>query len=130
MKDELKYSLGELKKACQRLQEGCAAAKDGLDRDGVIQRFEFTFELLWKTLRLFLRDKGLDAKSPKDSLKEAFRMGWIKDEETFSQMLEDRNLTSHFYKEEKAKEIFIRIKDKYVAALHNVVVALGEILDK
>jgi len=51
MKNELKYSFEKLKEALRRLNEGLKKAKDQLDRDGVIQRFEFTFELLWKTLK-------------------------------------------------------------------------------
>lgn len=52
MKDVLEYSLKKLKDAYQRLEEGVKQAKDELDKDGVIQRFEFTFELLWKALKL------------------------------------------------------------------------------
>jgi hypothetical protein len=54
MSDELKYSLEKLNNAVKRLDHGVKQAKDNLDRDGVIQRFEFTFELLWKVIRLFL----------------------------------------------------------------------------
>ena len=46
MKDVLEYSLKKLKDAYQRLEEGVKQAKDELDKDGVIQRFEFTFELI------------------------------------------------------------------------------------
>jgi hypothetical protein len=46
MKDELKYSIEQFNKALSRLNAGIKKAKDQLDNDGVIQRFEFTFELL------------------------------------------------------------------------------------
>jgi hypothetical protein len=46
MNDEIKYSFGKLKDAVKRLEEGIRQTKNQLDRDGVIQRFEFTFELL------------------------------------------------------------------------------------
>ena len=88
-------------------------SKDQLDRDGVIQRFEFTFELSWKTLRLFLIDQGIITKSPKDALKEAFKYGLIKDENIYLDMLEDRNQTSHIYNEEISKGIYSRIKKYY-----------------
>ena len=117
MKDELKYSIEKFNKALSRLNAGIKKAKDQLDKDGVIQRFEFTFELLWKTLRLFLLDEGIITKSPKEALKEAFRFGLIKDEEIFLDMLEDRNQTSHIYSEEISKEIVLRIKKFYLSKL-------------
>ena len=49
--EEVKYSLEKLKKAFKRLDEAVKEASDELDRDGVIQRFEFTFEMFWKTVK-------------------------------------------------------------------------------
>ena len=120
MSDELKFSLEKLINAIKRLDEGVKEAKDNLGRDGVIQRFEFTFELLWKTLRLFLLDEGIITKSPKESLKEGFKFGLIKDEEIFLDMLEDINLTSHIYSEEVSAEIFKRIKTRYLTPLKRI----------
>jgi nucleotidyltransferase substrate binding protein (TIGR01987 family) len=120
MSDELKYSLEKFESAIKRLDEGVKEAKNNLGRDGVIQRFEFTFELLWKTLRLFLLDEGIITKSPKESLKEGFKFGLIMDEEVFLDMLEDRNQTSHIYSEEVSKEIFERIKTRYVSPLKKI----------
>ena len=126
MKDELKYSFGKLKDAVNKLDEGINKAKDQLDQDGVIQRFEFTFELLWKALKLFLTDEGIVTKSPKEALKEAFRFGLIKDENIFLDMLEDRNQTSHIYSEDASKKIFERIKKKYLNEIKNVQEELSE----
>ncbi len=117
MKDELKYSIEKFNKALSRLAIGIKKAKDQLDNDGVIQRFEFTFELLWKTLRLFLLSEGIITKSPKEALKESFRFGLIEDEEIFLDMLDDRNQTSHIYSEDVSKEIVLRIKKFYLSKL-------------
>jgi len=117
MKDELKYSIEKFNKALSRLNIGIKKAKDQLDNDGVIQRFEFTFELLWKTLRIFLLNEGIITKSPKEALKESFRYGLIKDEEIFLDMLEDRNQTSHIYSADVSKEIVRRIKKFYLSRL-------------
>jgi len=117
MKDELKYSIEKFNKALSRLNIGIKKAKDQLDNDGVIQRFEFTFELLWKTLRLFLLTEGIITKSPKEALKESFHFGLIKDEEIFLDMLDDRNQTSHIYSEDVTKEIVRRIKKFYLSKL-------------
>lgn len=116
MKKELEYSLKKLESAFVRLKEGVETAKDELGEDGVIQRFEFTFELFWKTLRIFLRDKGIEAGTPRDAFKEAFRLEWLNEEEPFLDMLEDKNKTSHIYDREASREIFKRIKENYVSA--------------
>jgi nucleotidyltransferase substrate binding protein (TIGR01987 family) len=113
MKNELKYSFNKLEVAANRLEEGIKDAKDQLDQDGVIQRFEFTFELLWKTLKLFLSREGILTNSLKQVLQETFKYGLIENEDLFLDMLEDRNLASHTYSLEVSNEIFIQIKDKY-----------------
>jgi nucleotidyltransferase substrate binding protein (TIGR01987 family) len=117
MKKELEYSLKNLSNALDKLEEGLKETKDQLDRDGVLQRFEFTFELLWKTMKLFLEYQGVQAKTPRDSFKEAFKIGIIKDEELALDMLEDRNRTSHIYNKKIADEIFNNIKNKYASQI-------------
>ncbi|MDD5622253.1 MAG: HI0074 family nucleotidyltransferase substrate-binding subunit [Actinomycetota bacterium] len=113
MKDVLEYSLKKLKDACKKLEEGINQTKDELDRDGVIQRFEFTFELLWKALKIYLEHKGVIVKTPRDSFVEAFRINLISDEKIFLDMLEDINNTAYIYDEETSKKIFNRIKKSY-----------------
>ena len=120
MKREINYAIINLGKAISKLHKGVLSAKDELDKDGVIQRFEFTFELFWKTLRVFLRDSGIETKTPKESLKEAFRVGWLDDEDIFLDMLEDRNKTSHIYDKETSEVIFERIKDSYIICIQQV----------
>lgn len=117
MKKELDYALTKLENAFIKLKEGSRDANEELEMDGVIQRFEFTFELLWKTLKIFLLDSGVEAKSPKDSLKEGFKIGWLKDEQVFLNMLEDRNKTSHLYDKDTSEAILERIKNNYVPAI-------------
>ncbi len=126
MNDELKYSFGKLKDAAKSLEEGIKQTKNQLDRDGVIQRFEFTFELLWKTLKLLLLDEGIITNSPKEVLKETYRFGLINIESLFLDMLDDRNQTSHIYSEEVSKEIFNRIKKDYLAAIKKLLKELKE----
>lgn len=124
MKNPLDYSLSRFTDALERLREGAGEARDELDRDGVIQRFEFCFELLWKTLKIFLEDKGLEARSPKDPLKAAFAQGWITDEDAFLDMLADRNKTSHIYSREESQKVFDRIKTKHIPQIDALVLRL------
>lgn len=120
MKKEVDYALKKFKNALERLREGAESAKTGLDRDGVIQRFEFTFELLWKGVKVCLEDKGIEAKTPKDCLKAAFRVGWIENEQIYLDMLEDRNKTSHLYDEPESEKIFQRIKTSYLGLMETL----------
>jgi len=120
MKKELEYSISKLTNALEKLEQGLEKAEDQLDKDGVIQRFEFTFELLWKAIRVFLEYQGIEAKTPRNSFKEAFKLGIIKNEELSLDMLEDRNRTSHVYSEKIAGEIFNNIKKKYVSQIRSI----------
>ena len=120
MKNEIEYSQTKFKEAVNTLSKGLELAKDELGEDGVIQRFEFTFELLWKTLKLFLEDKGIICRSPKDCLKNAFKYGLFSDEEIFMKMLEDRNRTTHIYSHEDSRKIFNHIKSEYYIALFSI----------
>ena len=91
-----------------------------LQSDAVLQRFEFTFELCWKTLRIHLSEnEGIEVSSPKGSLKEAFRQGLIEEteEQPFVQMLQDRNLSTHIYDEIETIEIFKRVSSRHLPLL-------------
>lgn len=120
MQAVLNYAVSKLENAYLRLSEGARDAEDELDKDGVIQRFEFTFELLWKALKIFLEHQGIDAKTPRDSLKEAFRIELFENEEIFLDMLEDRNKTSHIYDKQTSEEIFNRIISQYLKAIEEL----------
>ena len=130
MKEELKYAFGKLEDAFVKLKEGVEEAKEELEKDGVIQRFEFTFELLWKTLKIFLKNSGIEANTPKDSLKEAFKIGWLVEEQSFLNMLEDRNKTSHIYDEKTSGEIFERVKNTYLQSIEEVLNQLRKIANR
>lgn len=129
MREVLNYAVTKLENAYLRLSEGAKSAEDELDKDGVIQRFEFTFELLWKALKIFLEHQGIDANAPRDSLKEAFRIELFEDEEIFLDMLEDRNKTSHIYDKQTSEEIFNRIISQYLGAIEELLKKLKQKID-
>lgn len=114
---EIEIAVERYSDAVEKLLQGVEQAHDELDRDGVLQRFEFTFELSWKTLKLILNHEGFDCQSPRSCIKEAFRRNIIIDSELYLDMLEDRNRSSHIYDEKTSIEIFERIKGKYAAKL-------------
>ena len=114
----------QYKKAVLRITEaGLSYAKSGddLHRDGLIQRFEFTFELAWKSLKEYLETEGYsDVKTPKEVLKKAYAIDII-DSEDWITMLEDRNMTSHIYQEETAIAISKRIQSSYIRLFDRLV---------
>ncbi|MGN6803716.1 MAG: HI0074 family nucleotidyltransferase substrate-binding subunit [Ginsengibacter sp.] len=82
-----------------------------LEKDGVIKRFELTFELAWKTLQDKLNDEGyIDIKGPKPVIKQSFQDGTITNGQEWIEMLTDRNSSTHLYDESAAQEIFDRIQ--------------------
>jgi len=92
-----------------------------LEKDGVIKRFEFTFELAWKTLQDKLYDQGyLSTKGPKPVIKQAFNNGIITDGQAWIDMLIDRNNPTHLYEESAAVSIFDRIQITYFALLQEL----------
>lgn len=69
-KVEVELAIKRLNRACERLEEAVAIAVDDLDRDGAIQRFEFTVELLWKTLKVVLEYNKVECHSPRELCEE------------------------------------------------------------
>ncbi|MCK5145754.1 nucleotidyltransferase substrate binding protein [bacterium] len=69
------------------------------ERGGLIQFYEITFELGWKTLKDYLESEGFLVKTPRDVIKQAFQIDLIEDGENWLEALNDRNLTVHVYDE-------------------------------
>ncbi|MCG7337435.1 nucleotidyltransferase substrate binding protein [Sporosarcina sp. ACRSM] len=107
---KLRQSFENLKKALSRLEEALNENQENsLIVDGTIQRFEFTIEIYWKMLKRLLLSEGIEAKTPRETLKEAYQVGWLQNEQAWLQMLKDRNETSHAYDEEMARRILENI---------------------
>lgn len=116
-------------KAVIKLKEGLNQydSTNELQRDGIIQRFEFSFELAWKTLKEIFEEEGLiGLNSPKMVLKEAFSAGIITEDKIWLNMLMDRNTTSHVYDEGTAIEICKNIEEKYIEALEKLINKINE----
>lgn len=105
--------LANFTQALTRLQEALSeTASNPLAVDATIQRFEFTFELAWKSMKhTLLHQEGIEAASPRQALQKAYALAWISDEALWLNMLHDRNLSSHTYRASLAQEIYQRIFD-------------------
>ncbi|WP_134700998.1 HI0074 family nucleotidyltransferase substrate-binding subunit [Ammoniphilus sp. YIM 78166] len=111
--ERLQERLNVAEKAFNTLEEVMAIVQpNSIERDASIQRFEFTFEAVWKAAKQWLYDvEGLDVGSPKSVIR-TFREIGLFDEETTVlglQMVNDRNLTVHTYNEALANEIYSKL---------------------
>jgi nucleotidyltransferase substrate binding protein (TIGR01987 family) len=79
-------------------------------RDAAIQRFEYNFELGWKAIKRFAEKQGLKCNSPREAVKIAFKLGLMQNEDIWLDMIDDRNRTTHTYKQEIAEEIYANLK--------------------
>lgn len=105
MTRKLQDSLSNLGKALANLERALLISRDReLVVEGTIQRFEVTIELVWKTLKRALEYEGFSPKTPRESLRQAFQIGWLHDEEVWLEMLGSRNTTSHNYLDEEMAE--------------------------
>jgi len=92
-----------------------------LEKQGLIQAFEYTYELSWNMIRDYFRWQGnTGITGSRDAIREAFANGLIEDGDGWMRMLKDRNRTSHTYNEETAQEILKNILKLY----HPLFVAL------
>lgn len=116
MEQMKKYQINRKKliKAFSRLEDSLKQNFTEYMQDSIIQRFEFTFELLWKTLKFYLLVQGFDEKTPRNVLKKSFEIDLIEDLDLFLDMIDVRNLTSHTYDENLAEEVYKFIKQNYV----------------
>ncbi|HKK33739.1 MAG TPA: nucleotidyltransferase substrate binding protein [Desulfomicrobiaceae bacterium] len=85
-----------------------------LEKQGLIQGFEFTHELAWKVLKDFLENQGIsNLIGSKDAVRSAFKNGLIENGDVWMTMILDRNRTSHTYDLEISEEIAARILANY-----------------
>jgi nucleotidyltransferase substrate binding protein (TIGR01987 family) len=109
-------ALSQLNSACDKEEYS------ELERAGLIQMFEFSFELSWKVMKDLLFLEGIDAKSPREVIRQSFVLGYISqdDSELFLEALVKRNMLSHTYDEKTALEAERLIKGQYCPLLTRV----------
>ncbi len=96
-------TLDELKKAVKSLEEAINMPYSEIVRDGTIQRFEYTIELAWKVSKKLM---GTQSTAPKVIIREMAQQNLIDDPKQWLVFLDDRNLSSHTYKEEIANQVY------------------------
>ena len=119
----------DLKKAANKLNEALRGDASDLEIDGILHRFEFTFELAWKTMKDCLEEQGIVGKigSPREIIKEAFSAGLIDNGEVWMDMMLSRNELLHLYDEETSREIYDNIKEIYILEINKLIQKLDTI---
>jgi nucleotidyltransferase substrate binding protein (TIGR01987 family) len=119
--------LENLLKAYALLEEAVEApGLSRLEMEGLIQRFEYTFELSWKTLKDYLEAQGIPTAFPREVIKQAFKTGLLVDGETWLEMLEVRNQLSHTYDETTFNDSVTAVRGKYFPAITQLVTQLKD----
>lgn len=117
--DQLNKKLIQLLKALNSWESVLLWDYSDVVRDATIQRYEFSFELLWKALKLYLKEHdGIECSSPKSCFREARVALKLteKDVELCLEMTDDRNLSVHTYSEKMAKQLYEKTKKYFVVS--------------
>ena len=123
-------------RACLRVQEtvnGSKAIDDytDLELEGLVQRFEYTFELAWKVLQDLMLFKGYDfVRGPNGTLQQALEDGIITNHDGWRAMAKARTMTAHTYDEEDILGIVHDIFDVYAPLMKELDSNLGKLLEK
>ena len=119
-------------KAMQYLENALQIPQpDIVQKAGIIQFFEMSFELAWNMVKDYLLEQGfVDVKSPRGALKKAFEMGLIENGHHWMDLLLDRNLTVHTYDEQKATDMEQLIQNKYFPLLKELLIRFKNKIDE
>ena len=123
MPNNLIESYETFKKAFSKLKE-FIETDNGSEKDkaAIIHAYEYTFELWWKSLQRYLQDfETITEFGPGSTIRNAFQYGLIEDGQDYMDLLKDRNLIAHTYKENIATEIYQRILEKHIYTLEKFI---------
>jgi len=111
--------------AVGRFEEALKLPEGDTTRDSAIMRFQFCYDLSWKTLKEELKMRGLELFSPRECFKSAIAEGLLGDEESWLKMIDDRNEIAHVYDMTIAKRIYSNLAD-YLTLFQNLIAKLSE----
>lgn len=133
MKQDIRWQqrLNNYEKALSQLTDAVELSRQrelsNLEKQGLIQAFDFTHELAWNTLKDFLEFKGqAEIYGSRDATRKAFELELIEDGDSWMQMIQNRNRTSHTYNQKVMQEIIEAVITDY----HKQYVSLAKKLNK
>ncbi len=119
-----KYRFANYRRAFTLLREAVDKEEplSQLEKEGLIQRFEYSTELAWKTLKDYLESEGLvlDQVTPRTVIRSAFEAGVIRQGEVWQKALDARNLMSHTYDIKVFEQVIADIKAGYLSAFEEL----------
>ena len=123
---KFQLQLEQLSKAISTLAEALEMESTQINKDGTIQRFEYTFELCWKIMQSSVKSSGiLDVNSPRESIRVAAQSGLIEDVEIWFDFLDARNQASHVYDEAAADSVY-EVAKKFLPEAEKLIQKLKE----
>jgi nucleotidyltransferase substrate binding protein (TIGR01987 family) len=118
MSDYFEDKLATFEQALKTFEESLLDSPSQLERDGAIQRFEYCYDLAWKTLKQYLQRRGIiDLNSPKTVFSAAYAEKVINDEVIWSTIITKRNLSVHTYNQKLADSLFTELPQYYNSML-------------
>lgn len=120
------YRFDNFKRAFLLLRESIELKQErglsDLEKEGVVQRFEYCWELAWKVIKDYLQEDGLvfSIITPKIVIKEAVAAKFIENGEAWMSALDSRNKMSHIYSRKAFEEVISDIEDSYLALLDDL----------
>lgn len=120
MTDYTNSKIATFEQALKTFKEALLENPSQLERDGAIQRFEYCFDLAWKTTKRYLENKGLmDLNSPRSVFTAAYAEGLIDDETLWSTIILKRNASVHTYNQQLANSLFSELP-LYYESMHEL----------
>ena len=127
MNPDSKRSRENYRRALKKLREFVSTPiTEDRDKAGIIQAFEYSFEICWKTIQKIVVAHSKTVGSPKQAFQAAFELGWIKevDQDKWIKMVDDWNLAASTYLQALAGEVLGRIRSQHLISLENLLLIL------
>jgi nucleotidyltransferase substrate binding protein (TIGR01987 family) len=106
-------------------------ALSDLEKQGIIQAFEFTHELAWNVIKDYFEYQGnTSITGSRDAAREAFQKGLIQNGDVWMEMIKSRNLTTHTYNESVAAEIVKKVTEDYFSEFNGFLKTMTELSKK
>lgn len=129
-RNDYKSALNKLEESLENIPNEIEETTLQVLIDGTLHRFEFTFELAWKTIKDYLEYMGITNKvgSPRENIQLAYKQGIIEDGEIWIEIMLAKNELSHLYDEQTSRKIYDNIKNRYIKELKKLEEKFEQIL--